>query len=113
MKPDIPNDYLIRRSNGKPYTKSGLSSNWQRLMRKHTKAGGEHFTFHDLRSVSADGAECRPEHQIDLIRLPQPKPRISASQGPLAAQSGPGLLLLRQPLYAARLVQLSNEASTS
>jgi hypothetical protein len=53
--PDIPNDYLIRRATGKPYSKSRFSSNWQRLMAKHVKAGGEHFTFHDLRSVSADG----------------------------------------------------------
>lgn len=66
MKPDIPNDYLIRRSNGKPYTKSGFSSNWQRLTQKHVKAGGEHFAFHDLRSVSADGADTVEEAQARL-----------------------------------------------
>lgn len=66
MQPDIPNDYLIRRSSGKPYTKSGFSSNWQRLMLKHVKAGGEHFTFHDLRSVSADGADTVEEAQARL-----------------------------------------------
>lgn len=66
MKPDIPNDLLIRRANGKAYTKSGFSSNWQRLMQKHVKAGGEHFTFHDLRSVSADGADTVEEAQARL-----------------------------------------------
>ena len=56
MSPQIPREYLIRRANGKPYTASGFSSCWQRLMKKHVAAGGQRFTFHDLRSVSADGA---------------------------------------------------------
>lgn len=66
FKPDIPNEYLIRKRNGKPYAVDGFSSNWQRLMRKHLKAGGAHFTFHDLRSVSADGADTDEEAQKRL-----------------------------------------------
>lgn len=66
MTPDIPCEFLIRRANGRGYTKSGFSSNWQRLMRKHVKAGGEKFTFHDLRSVSADGADTDEEAQARL-----------------------------------------------
>jgi integrase len=57
MSPQIPRDYLIRKRDGKPYTGDGFYSNWARLMGKHTKAGGQHFTFHDLRSVSADEAD--------------------------------------------------------
>lgn len=66
MAPDIPCEYLLRREKGKRYTKSGFSSNWQRLMRKHIAAGGEKFTFHDLRSVSADGADTDQEAQARL-----------------------------------------------
>lgn len=59
MAPQIPREYVLRRANGRPFTASGFASNWQRLMRKHRKAGGEHFTFRDLRSVSVNdtGAE--------------------------------------------------------
>jgi integrase len=56
MSPQIPREYLIRKRDGKPYTGDGFYSNWSRLMEKHVKAGGQHFTFHDLRSVSADEA---------------------------------------------------------
>jgi integrase len=59
--PDIPNEYLIRKRSGKPYTQDGFSAIWQRLQRKHAKAGGKRFTFHDLRSVSADGAATAEE----------------------------------------------------
>lgn len=54
MSPQIPREYMIRRGNGRPYTTSGFSANWQRLMRKHVAAGGQRFTFHDLRSVSVN-----------------------------------------------------------
>ena len=54
MSPQIPREYLIRKENGRPYTASGFSANWQRLMRKHVAAGGQRFTFHDLRSVSVN-----------------------------------------------------------
>jgi len=56
LTPHIPNDYIIRTKKGKPYTGSGFYSIWQRLMAKHVKNGGKHFTFNDLRSVSADAA---------------------------------------------------------
>lgn len=54
MSPQIPREYLIRKENGRHYTASGFSANWQRLMRKHVDAGGMRFTFHDLRSVSVN-----------------------------------------------------------
>lgn len=54
MSPQIPREYLIRKANGRPYTASGFSANWQRLIRKHVAAGGQRFTFHDLRSVSVN-----------------------------------------------------------
>jgi integrase len=57
MSPQIPREYLIRKGNGKPYSGSGFYQNWRRLMLKHAKAGGQWFTFHDLRSVSADEAD--------------------------------------------------------
>jgi integrase len=66
MTPDIPREYIIRKASGKPYTASGFSTNWQRLMAKHVKAGGERFTFHDLRSVSANKAEDVEEAQKRL-----------------------------------------------
>jgi integrase len=55
LSPQVPGDYLIRTEHGQPYTASGFSANWQRLMRKHVQAGGQRFTFHDLRSVAASG----------------------------------------------------------
>jgi integrase len=61
LPPQIPADYLIRKPNGKPYTARGFSAIWQRLMAKHVAAGGQRFTFHDLRSVSADGAQTAEE----------------------------------------------------
>jgi integrase len=54
MSPQIPADYLIRKGNGKPYSGDGFYQNWRRLMLKHVAAGGQHFTFHDLRSVSVN-----------------------------------------------------------
>lgn len=51
----------IRTAHGKPYTSAGFSAIWQRLITKHVKAGGERFSFHDLRSVSADGAATAEE----------------------------------------------------
>jgi integrase len=66
MTPHIPREYLIRKASGRPYSASGFSSNWQRLMAKHVAAGGERFTFHDLRSVSADGADTDQEAQARL-----------------------------------------------
>jgi integrase len=56
LTPQIPGEYLIRTRTGAPYTAAGFNANWQRLMARHVAAGGQRFTFHDLRSVSADGA---------------------------------------------------------
>jgi integrase len=66
MTPQIPREYVLRRDDGQPFTKTGFSSNWQRLMRKHVAAGGERFTFHDLRAVSANAAETIEEAQARL-----------------------------------------------
>lgn len=66
LSPDIPREYIVRKANGKPYTADGFSSNWQRLRRKYLKAGGEPFSFHDLRSVSADGSDTVEEAQKRL-----------------------------------------------
>lgn len=66
MTPHIPREYIIRKASGKPYSASGFSSNWQRLMAKHVAGGGERFTFHDLRGVSANGAETAEEAQARL-----------------------------------------------
>jgi len=66
LKPQVPGDYLLRTRDGQPYTATGFSANWQRLMKKHVAAGGQRFTFHDLRSVSADGA-ATPEEARDRL----------------------------------------------
>ena len=66
LKPQVPGEYLLRTRNGKPYTAAGFSANWQRLITKHVKAGGQRFTFHDLRAVSADGA-ATPEEARDRL----------------------------------------------
>lgn len=54
LKPQVPGHFLLRTRDGSPYTADGFSANWQRVMRKHVAAGGQRFTFHDLRSVAAD-----------------------------------------------------------
>lgn len=61
MSPQIPGEYLIRTRRGRPYSASGFYQIWRRVMAKHVAAGGQHFTFHDLRSVSADGAATAEE----------------------------------------------------
>jgi integrase len=66
LKPQVPGEYLLRTRNGKRYSAAGFSANWQRLMKKHVAAGGQRFTFHDLRSVSADGA-ATPEEARDRL----------------------------------------------
>jgi integrase len=66
MAPQIPGEYLIRTRRGKPYSKSGFYQIWRRAMLKHVKAGGVPFTFHDLRSVAADG-KATAEEARDLL----------------------------------------------
>jgi integrase len=51
--PNLPREYVLRRRDGQPYTQNGFRAIWQRTMRRHKKAGGERFTFHDLRGKSA------------------------------------------------------------
>ena len=53
LRPQLPGHYLIRTREGKQYTGSGFSANWQRLMRKAQQNGIEKFTFHDIRAKSA------------------------------------------------------------
>jgi integrase len=66
LTPQVPGEYLIRKRNGRPYSPGGFASIWKRLMYKVVKAGGQRFTFHDLRSVSADGA-ATPEEARDRL----------------------------------------------
>jgi integrase len=61
LAPQVPGEYLIRTRRGKPYSAAGFSANWQRVMTKHVKSGGQRFSFHDLRSVSADSAATAEE----------------------------------------------------
>jgi integrase len=51
--PNLPREYVLRRRDGQPYTQNGFRAIWQRTLRRHKKAGGERFTFHDLRGKSA------------------------------------------------------------
>jgi integrase len=66
LKPDIPREFILRKRNGRRYTEDGFSAIWRRVMDKHVAAGGVRFTFHDLRSVSADGA-ATPEEARDRL----------------------------------------------
>jgi integrase len=66
LAPQLPGEYLIRTRKGRPYSAAGFSAIWQRVMAKHVKAGGQRFSFHDLRSVSADGAATAEEAQARL-----------------------------------------------
>jgi integrase len=52
LKPELPRTFVIRKRNGKPYTSDGFRAIWQRLMRRHAKAGALRFTFHDIRAKS-------------------------------------------------------------
>ena len=61
LSPQIPGEYLIRKRNGRPYSEDGFSAIWQRLMKKYAATGAVRFSFHDLRSVSADGAATAEE----------------------------------------------------
>lgn len=66
LAPQVPAEYLIRTRRGKPYSAAGFSAIWQRVMAKHVRAGGQRFSFHDLRSVSADAATSAEEAQARL-----------------------------------------------
>lgn len=57
LSPDIPRDFVLRTGGGGPYTGTGFSAIWQRLMRKFVDAGGIRFTFHDLRAKAGSDKE--------------------------------------------------------
>jgi integrase len=65
MEPQLPGEYLLRQGQGpkrgQRYTSKGFQAIWKRAMAKHVAADGVRFTFHDLRSVSADGAATAEE----------------------------------------------------
>lgn len=42
--------YLFCNRHGQPYTDAGFKAMWNRLQVAYAKAGGERFTFHDLRA---------------------------------------------------------------
>jgi integrase len=50
LSPDIPRDFVLRTGDGGPYTGTGFSAIWQRLIKRYVAAGGVRFTFHDLRA---------------------------------------------------------------
>lgn len=74
MTPQIPREHLIRRGDGRAYSGVGIAAIWQRLMVRATAKGKDgaapvlagRFSFHDLRSVSADGA-ATPEEARDRL----------------------------------------------
>jgi Phage integrase family len=83
LKPDIPKDYLLRNEEGKPYTKDGFKSMWQKLMRKATSPGpdgepplvAKRFKFKHLRKKTAtDVAELQGEQAAaDMLAHSDPK----------------------------------------
>jgi len=61
LKPDLPRVYVVRQGKGdragQPYTGGGFRAIWQRIMRQHVAAGGERFTFHDIRRKALSDAK--------------------------------------------------------
>ena len=66
LVPQVPRTHVLRTRGGKPYSVAGFSAIWQRLMTKHVKAGGDRFTFHDLRRKSANDSKTLKEAQERL-----------------------------------------------
>jgi integrase len=66
LSPQIPRRFVLRTLAGRGYTVEGFSAIWQRLMTKHVEAGGERFTFHDLRRKSASDSGSVREAQERL-----------------------------------------------
>lgn len=66
MAPQIPREYVLRTRDGTRYSARGFSAIWQRLMKKFVDAGGERFTFHDLRAKAASDKETLAEAQALL-----------------------------------------------
>lgn len=61
LKPDLPRVYIVRQGKGKrrgqAYTGGGFRAIWQRIMRKYVAAGGQRFTFHDIRRKAISDAK--------------------------------------------------------
>lgn len=61
LKPDLPRVYIVRQGKGKragqPYTGGGFRAIWQRIMKTYVEAGGERFTFHDIRAKAISDAK--------------------------------------------------------
>jgi len=86
LAPQIPGEHLIRKSNGRAYSARGFSTIWQRLMAKHVKAGGQRFSFHDLRSVSAEGAGTAEEARDRLGHASVETTKRHYLRGPVKAK---------------------------
>jgi hypothetical protein len=79
LKPDIPKDYLLRNEHGKPYTKDGFKSMWQKLVRKAVASGvlAQRFKFKHLRKKAAtDVAEQRGEVEASKL-LAHSDPKVT------------------------------------
>lgn len=66
LVPQVPRTHVLRTRGGKPYSVAGFSAIWQRLMAKHIAAGGQRFTFHDIRRKSASDSMSVKEAQERL-----------------------------------------------
>jgi integrase len=66
LSPDIPRDFVLRTADGGPYTGTGFSAIWQRLIKKFVAAGGVRFTFHDLRAKAGSDTETLEQAQALL-----------------------------------------------
>lgn len=57
MAPQLPREYVVKRQNGRRYTRDGFRAMWQRHMRQYVKSGGTRFTFHDIRAKAVSDSE--------------------------------------------------------
>lgn len=61
LKPDLPRVYIVRQGKGKRagqrYTGGGFRAIWQRIMKAYVEAGGQRFTFHDIRRKALSDAK--------------------------------------------------------
>lgn len=61
LKPDLPRVHIVRQWKGKrsgqPYTGGGFRAIWLRFMRRYVAAGGQRFTFHDIRRKAISDAK--------------------------------------------------------
>ncbi len=57
LRGDVISMHLICRRDGQRYTGAGFRTTWHHVMRKYVAAGGEHFTFHDIRAKAGSDTE--------------------------------------------------------